>query len=199
MADSIPTPARALPTSSALKDFLAGAVGGASQVLVGQPLVSREAEGRTWKYTSILTAILYPPHSAHCFQDTIKTRAQVAPHGMFKGPMDVAVQTIKNEGFMALYKGMLSPLIGIAGVNSLLFAAYSYGKKIISPYPELTLAQTAGAGAFAGAANAILASPVEMFKVGNTIHSRRDQFYSRSRIAPDSDARAVYKEWGKKS
>jgi len=85
---------------------------------------------------------------------------------MFKGPMDVAVQTIKNEGFMALYKGMLSPLIGIAGVNSLLFAAYSYGKKIISPYPELTLAQTAGAGAFAGAANAILASPVEMFKVG---------------------------------
>jgi solute carrier family 25 (mitochondrial carnitine/acylcarnitine transporter), member 20/29 len=60
---------------------------------------------------------------------------------------------------------MLSPLLGIAGVNSLLFASYGTSKRIISPFSQLSLEQIAAAGAMAGAANAILASPVEMFKV----------------------------------
>ncbi|KAK0223441.1 mitochondrial carrier [Armillaria fumosa] len=104
---------------STINELLAGSIGGAAQVLVGQPL------------------------------DTVKTRAQIAPRGMFKGPMDILVQTVRKEGFFALYKGMASPLFGIAGVNSLLFASYGI----------------ALAGSMAGAANAILASPVEMFKV----------------------------------
>lgn len=54
---------------------------------------------------------------------------------------------------------MASPLIGIAGVNSLLFASYGISRRIISPFPQLSLAQTALAGSMAGAANAILASP----------------------------------------
>jgi len=72
---------------------------------------------------------------------------------------------LRKEGFFALYKGMASPLIGIAGVNSLLFASYGISKRIISPFPQLTLPETSLAGAMAGASNAILASPVEMFKV----------------------------------
>ncbi|CCM04630.1 uncharacterized protein FIBRA_06814 [Fibroporia radiculosa] len=118
-----------------LNELLAGSVGGAAQVLVGQPL------------------------------DTVKTRAQIAPKGMFRGPMDILAQTVRKEGFFALYKGMASPLVGIAGVNSLLFAAYGVSKRIISPFPQLSLKEIAAAGAMAGAANAILASPVEMFKV----------------------------------
>ncbi|KZT00528.1 mitochondrial carrier [Laetiporus sulphureus 93-53] len=118
-----------------INELVAGSIGGAAQVLVGQPL------------------------------DTIKTRAQIAPKGMFKGPMDILMQTIRKEGFFALYKGMASPLLGIAGVNSLLFAAYGTSKRILSPFPQLSLQQIAAAGAMAGAANAILASPVEMFKI----------------------------------
>jgi solute carrier family 25 carnitine/acylcarnitine transporter 20/29 len=56
---------------------------------------------------------------------------------------------------------MFSPLLGIAGVNSLLFAAYGTSKRIISPFPNLSLKEIAAAGAMAGAANAILASPGE--------------------------------------
>ncbi|TFK33566.1 hypothetical protein BDQ12DRAFT_727695 [Crucibulum laeve] len=73
--------------------------------------------------------------------------------------MDILSQTLRKEGFFALYKGMLSPLIGIAGVNSLLFASYGISKRIISPFPNLSLKETAAAGAMAGAANAIIASP----------------------------------------
>ncbi|KAJ7652893.1 mitochondrial carrier [Mycena rosella] len=118
-----------------VNELLAGSVGGAAQVLVGQPL------------------------------DTVKTRAQIAPKAMFKGPMDIIMQTVRKEGFFALYKGMASPLLGIAGVNSLLFASYGVSRRIISPFPQLSLKETALAGSMAGAANAVLASPVEMYKV----------------------------------
>lgn len=54
---------------------------------------------------------------------------------------------------------MASPLLGIAGVNSLLFGAFSVAKRVVSPFPDLTIAQIALAGSMAGAANAVLASP----------------------------------------
>lgn len=57
------------------------------------------------------------------------------------------------------FKGMLSPLLGIAGVNSLLFASYAISKRIVSPFPEKSLKEIPLAGGMAGAANAILASP----------------------------------------
>jgi solute carrier family 25 carnitine/acylcarnitine transporter 20/29 len=54
---------------------------------------------------------------------------------------------------------MASPLLGIAGVNSLLFASYAASKRIISPFPELSIQQIALAGGMAGFANAVLAGP----------------------------------------
>jgi hypothetical protein len=67
--------------------------------------------------------------------------------------------------------GMASPLLGIAGVNSLLFASYGISKRIISPYP-LSLKEIAVAGAMAGAANAILASPGSAFPPENLVTPR---------------------------
>lgn len=56
---------------------------------------------------------------------------------------------------------MASPLLGIAGVNSLLFAAYAASKRVVSPFPDLSIQQIALAGGMAGAINAVLASPGE--------------------------------------
>lgn len=61
---------------------------------------------------------------------------------------------------------MASPLLGIAAVNSLLFTAYGVTRRIISPYPDLTMGQIAMAGAGAGAINAVLASPVSLGERG---------------------------------
>ncbi|KAJ4489176.1 mitochondrial carrier domain-containing protein [Lentinula lateritia] len=144
-----------------LNELIAGSVGGAAQVLVGHPL------------------------------DTVKTRAQIAPKGMFKGPMDIIAQTVRKEGFFALYKGMASPLLGIAGVNSLLFAAYGVSKRIVSPYPQLSLPETSLAGAMAGAANTILASPVEMFKV-----RMQGQYGGAQDKRLSAVAREMWTQWG---
>lgn len=148
-------------SASTANELIAGSVGGAAQVLVGQPL------------------------------DTIKTRAQIASKEMFKGPMDILVRTIRTEGFFALYKGMASPLIGIAGVNSLLFASYATSKRIVSPFPQLTLPQIALAGAMAGAANAVLASPVEMFKV-----RMQGQYGAATDKRLRDVAREMWRDWG---
>lgn len=148
-------------SASTANELIAGSVGGAAQVLVGQPL------------------------------DTIKTRAQIASKEMFKGPMDILVRTIRTEGFLALYKGMASPLIGIAGVNSLLFASYATSKRIVSPFPQLTLPQIALAGAMAGAVNAVLASPVEMFKV-----RMQGQYGAATDKRLRDIAREMWQDWG---
>lgn len=60
---------------------------------------------------------------------------------------------------------MASPLLGVAAVNSLLFAANGWARKVVSPYPDLTISQIALAGGMAGAIQSILCSPVEMFKI----------------------------------
>ncbi|OZJ04220.1 hypothetical protein BZG36_02969 [Bifiguratus adelaidae] len=119
-------------------DFLAGNVGGMAQVLVGQPL------------------------------DTIKVRLQTDSVGRFNGAWDCCVKTVKNEGFLALYKGMLSPLIGIGAVNALLFAANSEFRQLLQrgdPTRVLSIPEIAIAGAGAGIVNSVLASPVEMLKI----------------------------------
>jgi len=90
-------------TPSTPLTLISGSFGGLAQVLVGQPL------------------------------DTIKTRAQTAPAGAFKGPLDILQQTIRREGVLALYKGMASPLLGVAAVNSLLFASNNAARKLVNP------------------------------------------------------------------
>jgi solute carrier family 25 carnitine/acylcarnitine transporter 20/29 len=62
---------------------------------------------------------------------------------------------------------MASPLIGVAAVNSLLFTSFALSKRLLSPYPDLAVWQVGVAGGMAGGVNALLASPVEMFKVSS--------------------------------
>ncbi|KAI8338581.1 mitochondrial carrier [Chlamydoabsidia padenii] len=98
--------------------------------------------------------------------DTIKVRLQL-DHGRFNGAWDCGVQTVKNEGFLALYKGMAAPLVGIGAVNALLFAANSQFKSLLQDHPGqvLSIGQIGLAGAGAGIVNSILASPVELLKI----------------------------------
>ncbi|GAA6038636.1 hypothetical protein JCM8097_009459 [Rhodosporidiobolus ruineniae] len=122
-------------TPSTAASLIAGSAGGMAQVLSGNPL------------------------------DVLKTRAQIARPGQYKGTLDIAVQTLKNEGVLAFYKGVTPPLVGIAAVNSLLFASNAAARRLISPFPDLSIGEIMAAGSIAGAVQAVLASPVEMFKV----------------------------------
>ncbi|EST09432.1 Mitochondrial substrate/solute carrier [Kalmanozyma brasiliensis GHG001] len=150
-------------------DLVAGSLAGAAQVIVGQPL------------------------------DTVKVRSQIAPRGTYTGPMDVLTRTIRTEGPLALYKGMASPLLGIAAQNALLFTAFQSAKRFISPESQrLSTAQIAAAGAIAGGVNSVLSSPVELFKIRMQaqISSPGDAAKARKLSAV---AREVYSKYGVKN
>jgi len=126
------------PQQSVFKDFVAGGVGGICLVVTGQPL------------------------------DTIKVRLQTqsvaAPE--YSGTYDCFSKTVKKEGFRGLYKGMVTPLIGVTPMYALCFLGFGFGKKIQikDPNEALTLPQFFKAGMVAGVFTTTVMVPGERIK-----------------------------------
>jgi len=123
----------------AIKDFTAGSVGGILQCLSGHPL------------------------------DTVKVRLQTQPTTVplkYNGAMDCIKKTIAEEGMLGLYKGVQSPLIGVALMNSALFFSYGQAQSLIrkDPNQELTIPQLYMCGTVVGIAVTFVESPVDLFK-----------------------------------
>lgn len=123
-----------------VKTFIAGGGGGASLVIVGQPL------------------------------DTIKVRLQADTVGQFKGVVDCAVQAIRKEGPLALYKGMVPPLAATTPMYALCFFGYGQGKKIFCDADaydpnNLKLMQIGLAGATSAVFTTPIQAPQELLKV----------------------------------
>ena len=49
---------------------------------------------------------------------------------MFNGTVDCIYRTIQREGVRGLYRGLLSPLIGITPIYALYFLGFSAGKRL---------------------------------------------------------------------
>ena len=113
-----------------IKEFVAGGAGGAAAVFVGFPF------------------------------DTLKVRMQSAEKGVYKGFLDVATKSIKRDGFLALYKGLLAPLIAQPPMFAMYFWGYHIGNELCKKVPGLhrkdgSVDFYAPAIAFSGAFSAI--------------------------------------------
>jgi len=128
-----------------IKEMLAGGAGGACLVFVGHPL------------------------------DTIKVRIQtmVVVPGQpppFSGALDCALKAVRHEGPLALYRGMLAPLLSVTPMYALCFLGYGEGKKIFckeDTYTNLTaenLFRIALAGATSGFFTTPILAPMERLK-----------------------------------
>ena len=87
-----------------LKDLAAGTIGGCAGILAGQPF------------------------------DTIKVRLQSQPIDAYRNTFHCLRSTVVNEGFFSLYKGMLSPLVGNAPINAVVFGAYGNAMRLINDH-----------------------------------------------------------------
>lgn len=85
---------------------------------------------------------------------------------MYKGTFDCAAKTIKNEGFLGLYKGMSAPIVGVAPIFALCFAGYALGKRIqqTDGNTKLNNRQIVVAGSFSGLLSTIITAPGERIK-----------------------------------
>jgi len=120
-----------------IKSTVAGGFGGICLVFVGHPL------------------------------DTIKVRIQTMQGHEYRGTLDCAMKTIRNEGFFALYKGMLAPLMGVTPMYSLCFLGYDLGKWIFTgpnTYRDLDLVPIGLAGATSGLFTTPILAPLERAK-----------------------------------
>ncbi|KZT61312.1 mitochondrial carrier [Calocera cornea HHB12733] len=119
--------------------------------------------------------------------DTVKTRLQCAPPGVYTGPWDCLVKTVRNEGPLALYKGATPPAVGWAFIDSLLIGSlHNYRLFLIKhgwtePLPSshtgetrLTLSGHALAGLWAGWTSCVMAMPVDTLKVKLQLQMTRD-------------------------
>lgn len=112
--------------------------------------------------------------------DTVKVRMQTKT--IFRSGLDCVLQTIRNEGFFALYKGMSGPMATIPLVNAVVFAAYAQGKDFLhSLQPELkplNMTEITLAGAYAGLVNCVVVTPVELVKTRLQIQYEPQVFHN---------------------
>ncbi len=101
--------------------------------------------------------------------------------------MDILVQTVQKEGVLALYKGSSPPLL--VTYPSLTESCPQKGWLV--PWSGSQVSILCYLLAMAGAANAILASPVEMFKV-----RMQGQYGNPSDKRLRVVAREMWAEWG---
>ncbi|KAH9088266.1 hypothetical protein LEN26_019577 [Aphanomyces euteiches] len=142
---------------SPVRDFIAGSCAGVSSTVVGHPF------------------------------DTVKVRLQMnSTAAAFKGPLDCVMQTVRKEGFLGLYKGMMSPMTTVPLVNAIVFSAYEHAKTFLlvrrlnDASGVLTNNEAMIAGAWAGFINSFVVTPVELVKChlqaqGEAIHSAKNE------------------------
>jgi len=116
---------------------------------------------------------LTSPLVGHPF-DTLKTKMQAQEAYRKGGMWHTFVAVIRNEGFFALYKGLLPPLIGSGAYRSIQFGVYNstwamlqdstWGRKEIAGTGGLEM-RVVVAGLAAATARACVETPLELIKV----------------------------------
>ncbi|KAG9508629.1 Mitochondrial carnitine/acylcarnitine carrier protein, partial [Fragariocoptes setiger] len=137
-----PSPAKTRQNTSLPKNFIAGGFGGICLVAAGHPL------------------------------DTIKVRLQVQPKlpdgkpALYSGTLDCTKKILANEGVKGLYKGMATPIAGVAPMYAICFLSFTIGKKLQqkSDDHQFTLGELFVAGGVAGLATTSILAPGERVK-----------------------------------
>jgi ornithine carrier protein len=66
--------------------------------------------------------------------DTVKVRLQSQPDHLplrYTGPLDCFKQSLKQDGFIGIYRGISAPLVGAAVENACLFFSVSAGRNVV--------------------------------------------------------------------
>ena len=169
-----------------VENFIAGGVGGACCIATGHPF------------------------------DTVKVRLQTmlkplpGAQPLYTGALDCAQKTVKTEGFrvslqslfflysnnfQALYKGMVTPLVGSAPLFAIFFGGCAVGRWLQQKHPneKLTSLQNFNAGAFAGIFTSVIVVPGERIKCILQIQSTEK---SKKYDGPMDCLKKLYKEGG---
>ncbi|KAF9224115.1 mitochondrial carrier [Gyrodon lividus] len=104
---------------------------------------------------------------AHPF-DTVKVRFQnPAIYSKYRSTFNAFTTIVREERFMGLYKGVVSPLATCAFMNGLVFASYKFFMRaqLDDPASVPTLTQVLLAGTGCGIVTSLVSTPTELIKI----------------------------------
>ena len=96
--------------------------------------------------------------------DTVKVKMQTHPE-LYRSSMDALYVVMKTEGVRGLYRGVTAPVVGNAFISSIQFSVFNH-------FHQQSNAMIAGA--LAGAAGSLIASPVEYIRIKMQLANRLD-------------------------
>jgi len=126
-----------------MSEFFCGLLGGCAGVLVGHPF------------------------------DTVKVKLQTQDfrNPLYKGTVDCFRQTVNRDGMRGLYRGMASPLVGVGGINAVIFGVQRYTNRLFTNQDALSSHFLSGV--CAGVTQSVICSPVELTKTRLQIQADR--------------------------
>jgi ornithine carrier protein len=105
--------------------------------------------------------------------DTVKVRLQSQPDHLplrYNGPLDCFRQSIQQDGFRGLYRGVSAPFAGAAAETACLFFSYRVAQEALfkaaglQPGDVLPLSGLVTAGAMSGSVTSVVLTPIELVK-----------------------------------
>ncbi|KAL7551532.1 hypothetical protein ACHAWF_014718 [Thalassiosira exigua] len=152
------------------KDFIAGTIGGFSGKLLDYPfdtvkvlLQTQNSLSQSAPSASASAAVSPAVRSAAA------AGAESAPASpVYRGAIHCLTHTVETRGFLSLYQGLSSPLLGSMAENAVLFLIYGEAKRLMGERPgekDLSLLQLAMAGGVAGGIASFALNPFEVIKV----------------------------------
>jgi solute carrier family 25 carnitine/acylcarnitine transporter 20/29 len=155
-----------------LYEFIAGCLGGVTQVIIGQPF------------------------------DTVKVRLQNQVEGkkVYTSMTDCIKKIYTYEGPTAFYKGVLPPLLAVGGCSSIQFGVLETTKRFFlslqsGTKKELEMRYIFLSGAVAGLANSIISIPAEHLRIRMQIQQNSAGTSGEYRSSIDA-AKKIYKKHG---
>jgi solute carrier family 25 carnitine/acylcarnitine transporter 20/29 len=111
--------------------------------------------------------------------DTVKVRLQ-AGHAQYSGAVDCLTRTVRAEGFRALYKGMLSPLLANSAMGAITFSTWQEAQKLlhVEESEQAPLHKVFTAGAIAGVVQCSLGTPMELIRTKLQVQHEGSRRYS---------------------
>ncbi|PWN23807.1 mitochondrial carrier [Microstroma glucosiphilum] len=176
-------------TPSAAVDFLAGTAGGIASLLVGQPfdtIKTRLQAQATPQFslqaghatpvaaststTPLLNAAAVAPRSgaAAPVPSYGASIISVAPTRYYRSATDALQIIVREEKFFGLFKGVTSPLLGVAAMNACIFGSYGLVLRYQGGSEAgggATLGQIFLAGCASGVISSLLTTPIELIKI----------------------------------
>lgn len=107
--------------TTALVDFLAGTVGGVASLLAGHPFDTIKTRLQAQSHAPAFR-IQHAPAAINASIPLLQPIATPTYH--YKSSIDALRRIVAEERFLGLYKGVTSPMLGVAVMNASIFGIY---------------------------------------------------------------------------